>query len=245
MPEILSKTTMLIQFPKPKLATSKRKQSYNRIVDNAGKYEQKLRDGSLTVQTQETILGAISTDCSFWLTEDKGKHPIQGKYLSELRKSAEAILAQNKNSLATKSSEDWYQHKWAWNRAVAFATKNFSQEAFEFYVAVQKWVDKMHHNRNGAWYILTNYLKTQGNVDVGLAEGAMNAQQVLGTPSTTINISGGMYKQMAAQLRRAHATMFDPAVKYMEKTTQWQHIDADPYFKAASRHVAAGVVGPL
>lgn len=245
MMKMLSYTTMMIQFPRPKLALSSRKQSYNRIADNVLLYEQQLKNNTLTVKSQDIILTNISKDCHSWLLEDKGEHLIQGKYISTLQKIADSIIDQNKNSLVTKSNKVWFQHKWAWDRAVIASKKQYSHEPFEFYVAVQKWINQMYVNRNGAWYILTNFLKTQQNVDVGLDEGGMEASSILGTPSTTINIPGSTYQNMVFQLRRAHKTMFDPAIEYMEGSTQWQHVQGIDYFKAVSRHIFADVQGPL
>jgi hypothetical protein len=244
MDTILNQAQMLQRFPRPKIVgLSDRKKAYNRIADNIGTYESEMKNGSLTPQSQKTVLGAISEDCGVWLLEDKGKHRQQYNYVGSLRKMVDKIL-ENQNKPFCKSAKLWYAQRWAWNKAVAYQTKSFCQEPFEFYEAVQKWIKLMYHSRQGAWYLLTNHLKTANQVDVGLEEGTMNPRLILGVPSTSINVPFAMYQRMADLIRRAHPTMFDEAIEFMEGSTMWQRIEFDPYFKAISAHIRAEVSGP-
>lgn len=244
MDKILPQAEMLRRWPKPKITIgSDRKKSYVTVADKVGEYETHLKKGTLTLVNQKSILKDISEKCSTFLTEDKGQHMQQGQYLRQLKKMADKILEQDE-TFCTKSHK-WRVQKWAWDKAVAIAKSRFCHEPFEFYEAVQKWITVMHCSRNGAWYILTNHLKTSKQVDVGLAEGGMDPKVILGVPSASINIPHRTYLKMADMIRRAHQTMFDEAIGYIERTTQWQYVQPLAYFQAVSRQLKADVHGPL
>lgn len=243
MDVILNQREMLARFPRPKITTfSDRKSKYNEIVDYIGIYEKLLKNNTLTPTKQTQILTAISEGCSFWLTEDKGQHVQQGRYLYKLKQMTDNILKQPKTFC--RATDKWYAMPFAWEKAFTAAKRMFSEEPFEFYVAVQKWIHQMFHSRNGAWYILTNFLSCTQHVNVQLQEGTMDPTLILGKPSTSINIPSHMYAQMAEAIRRAHQTMFDPAIDFMERNTQWQHVETKDYFRALNKHVTAKVSGP-
>lgn len=225
---------------------SERKAAYNSLASSVAEYERMMRGKTLTTSIQNRILGSISQNASTWLIEDMGQHKAHGNAIGDVQKAANAILEKKENACSS-SNAAWYQWRWAWNQAVEAAAKNFSHEGFQLYDAVQKWIHQMHCNRAGAWYILMNYIRCDDldtEPDVGMNEGGLDPAVVLGKPYATVNISSHKYQQMQMGVRRAHSTMFDPAIKETEQT-QFQNVSNKSFTAALGRQVAAGVKGPI
>ena len=236
--------------------------AYVTILEAIEVYEATLNDGTLTLDTQESLLNEIYQACGTWITEDKGKSKEQYNYFTTLRSNVDKLL-DNQYNIRRRWNvrlSQWYKHPWAWKKIVAAARAQSCLETFQFYEAVQKWASEVG-SRQGALYIMNVFFVVNGNPPNVIVEpSVVDPATILGRPDTSINISSETLISMLGDdgtntrdglpvvgtIRRADITAFNPAIRAVESliaNNAAALFGREPILKALTAHVSADVSG--
>ena len=226
-----------------------KKQCYQKLVDKVETYQTKIEDWSMDLATQGTLLDDIYKAANGYMLECKTPDEKDDKYdyIKTVRDNISTLIDNKNQAYVARDLVKWRHHPEAMKYIIDFLEKarKFTREPFELTLAVNKWIHKLGHGRQGAWHIMGNFLVASNVGDVQLQEGDQDAAEVLGTPSAEVNISGDAYRGVAGNIRRAQETIFDPVLTELTNNTTFQDVPRDNVFlRVMSAHIVGEVVGP-